>query len=160
MKITNIIKLIIICITLVFSINLKANQVYKIKIMGKIDGETVKLPNEGKFNMFQANAAFSDTDGNYGDAIGRGVRETDINNKVINIYAVLIFEAPDGSSMMARPRRTISDIKAGTGSYTVLYATGVFKKYLGYKCKYGISTTRSGAFVQENICKKISKLIL
>ena len=66
---------------LFFSINLKANQVYKIKIIGKFEGETVKLPNDGKFNIFQANAAFSDTDGNYEDAIARGVRETDLNNK-------------------------------------------------------------------------------
>ena len=43
--------------------------------------ETVKLPDEGSFNVFQANAAFSDTDGNYEDAIARGVRETDLNNK-------------------------------------------------------------------------------
>ena len=31
--------------------------------------------------MFKANAAFSDSYGNFGDAIGRGVRETDKNNK-------------------------------------------------------------------------------
>ena len=49
------------------------NDTYKIKIMGRFDGETVKLPNQGKFNMFKANAAFSDSDGNYGDAVGRGV---------------------------------------------------------------------------------------
>ena len=104
--------------------------------------------------MFKGNAAFSDTDGNYGDAIGRGVRETDKNNKVINIYAVLLFETPDGSNMMVRPQRNDSDIKAGTGSYNILYATGVFKKYLGFNCKYGITTTKSGSFIQENICKK------
>lgn len=138
---------------LLISSNIYGNEVYKIKIMGKFEGETVKLPNEGKFNIFFADAAFSDNDGNYGDAIGRGVRETDKNDKVINIYAVLIFETPDGSSMMSRPQRSESDIKAGTGSYTILYATGVFKKYLGYICKYGITTTKSGAFIQENICK-------
>ena len=149
-----IIKFILIFIMLNFTIKLQGIEVYKIKIMGKFDGETVKLPNEGRFNMFQANAAFSDTDGNYGDAIGRGVRETDKNNKVIDIYAVLIFETYDGSSMLARPQRRESDIKAGTGSYTILYATGVFKKYLGYKCKYAVTTTKNGAFIQENICKR------
>ena len=55
--------------------------------------------------------------------------------------------------MMAGPNRTESDIKAGTGSYKILFANGVFKKYLGYNCKYGITTTKSGAFIQENICK-------
>ena len=144
--------IIIFCLFSIFS-NLMSNEAYKIKIMGKFDGETVKLPNQGKFNMFKANAAFSDSDGNYGDAVGRGVRETDKNNKIININAVLIFETPDGSSMMARPNRTESDIKAGTGSYKILFANGVFKKYLGYNCKYGITTTKSGAFIQENICK-------
>ena len=147
------IKLILNLIIFLIPLNLIGNDTYKIKIMGRFDGETVKLPNQGKFNMFKANAAFSDSDGNYGDAVGRGVRETDKNNKIINIYAVLIFETPDGSSMMARPNRTESDIKAGTGSYKILYASGVFKKYLGYNCKYGITTTKSGSFIQENICK-------
>ena len=121
------IKLILNLIIFLIPLNLIGNDTYKIKIMGRFDGETVKLPNQGKFNLFKANAAFSDSDGNYGDAIGRGVRETDKNNKIINIYAVLIFETPDGSSMMARPNRTESDIKAGTGSYKILFANGVFK---------------------------------
>ena len=38
---------------------------YKITIMGKFDGETLQLPNEGKFNVFKADAAFSDSDGNF-----------------------------------------------------------------------------------------------
>ena len=145
--------IIIFCLFSIYS-NLMSNEAYKIKIMGKFDGETVKLPNEGTFNMFTANAAFSDSDGNFGDAIGRGVRETDKNNKIINLYVVLIFDTPDGSKMMVRPVRTESDIKAGTGSFDILYATGVFKKYLGYSCKYGITTTKSGSFIQENICKE------
>ncbi len=141
-------------IILIYPVSLLlGSETYKIKIMGRFDGETVNLPNEGNFNLFKADAAFSDSDGNFGDAIGRGVRETDKNNKIINIYAVLIFETPDGSSMLARPQRTESDIKAGTGSYNILYASGVFKKYLGYNCKYGITTTKSGSFIQENICK-------
>ena len=132
---------------------LYGNEIYKIKIMGSFNGETVKLPNEGKFNMFTANAAFSDNDGNFGDAIGRGVRETDKNNKIINIYAVLTFESSDGSKMMGRPIRTESNISSGTGSFTILNASGVFKKYLGYGCKYAISTTKNGSFIQEIICK-------
>ena len=34
------------------------------------------------------------------------------------------------------------------------FSTGVFKEYLQYKCKYAISTSDTGAFIQENICKK------
>ena len=132
----HIIKLILNLIIFLIPLNLVGNDTYKIKIMGRFDGETVNLPNQGKFNLFKANAAFSDSDGNYGDAVGRGVRETDKNNKIINIYAVLIFETPDGSSMMARPNRTESDIKAGTGSYKILFANGVFKKYLGIIAKW------------------------
>ena len=139
---------------LFFPFNLLSNEVYKIKIMGKFEGQTVTLPNDGKFNMFTANAAFTDSDGNYGDSIGRGVRETDKNNKIINLYVIITFETPDGSTMMVRPIRTESDIKAGAGSYKIFFATGVFKKYLGYSCKYGITTTKSGAFIQENLCKQ------
>ena len=149
----NKIRLFFIFLILFIPFSLLGGEVYKIKIMGRLEGETIKLPNEGKFNMFTANAAFSDSDGNYGDAIGRGVRETDKNNKIINLYAVLVFETPDGSNMIARPKRTASDIKAGTGSYKILYATGAFKKYLGHNCKYAITTTKSGSFIQENICK-------
>ena len=127
---------------------------YKITIMGKFDGETLQLPNEGKFNVFKADAAFSDSDGNFGDAIGRGVRETDRNNTIINLYVVLVFKSSDGSTMLTRPTRTESDIQAGTGSFVILHATGVFEKYLQYKCKYAISTSNTGAFIQENICKK------
>ena len=144
---------IIFCMFSIYSY-LLSNETYKIKIMGKFEGETVKLPNEGTFNMFTANSAFSDSDGNYGDAIGRGVRETDKNNKIIDLYAVLLFYTPDESKMMVRPVRTESDIKAGTGSFNILYATGVFNKYLGYSCKYGITTTKSGSFIQEIICKE------
>ena len=131
-----------------------SNDLYKITIMGKFDGETLQLPNEGKFNTFKANAAFSDSDGNFGDAIGRGVRETDKNNTIINLYVVLVFKSSEGSTMLTRPIRTESDIKAGAGSFIILHATGVFKKYLQYKCKYAISTSDTGAFIQENICKK------
>ena len=56
--------------------------------------------------------------------------------------------------MLTRPIRTESDIQAGAGSFVILHATGVFKKYLQYKCKYAISTSDTGAFIQENICKK------
>ena len=57
----------------------------------KIDGETLQLPNVGKFNTFKANAAFSDPDANFRDAIGRGVRETDRNNTMINLYFSISF---------------------------------------------------------------------
>ena len=121
--------------------------------MGTFEGETIKLPNGGNFNIFKGNAAFSDSDGNYGDAIGRGIRETDINNQITNIYAVLIFESSNGSKMMVRPARTESDINAGAGSFKILFATGAFKKYIGFDCKYAITTTKNGSFIQENICK-------
>ena len=67
----HMIKLILNLIIFLIPLNLVGNDTYKIKIMGRFDGETVKLPNQGKFNLFKANAAFSDSDGNYGDAVGR-----------------------------------------------------------------------------------------
>ena len=146
-------KVIIIFFLVFISFNINSNDTYKVTIMGTFSGETIKLPNGGNYNLFKGNGAFSDSDGNYGDAIGRGIRETDKNNKLKNIFAVLIFEAANGSKMMGRPNRTESNIDAGTGSFDILFADGVFKKYLGYKCKYGISTTKNGSFIQENICK-------
>ena len=119
--------IIIFCLFSIYS-NLMSNEAYKIKIMGKFDGETVKLPNEGTFNMFTANAAFSDSDGNFGDAIGRGVRETDKNNKIINLYSL---RYPDGSKN-DKTSENRSDIKAEQ-FFDILHATGVFSKYLGYK---------------------------
>ena len=147
-------KIIFFFLIILFSHKLLSNDSYRITIMGKFAGETLQLPNEGKFNAFKADAAFSDSDGNFGDAIGRGVRETDKNNKIINAYMVLVFKSSEGSTMLARPKRTESDIQAGTGSFVILNATGVFKEYLQYKCKYAISTSDTGAFIQENICKK------
>ena len=43
--------------------------------------------------------------------------------------------------------------------FGILYATGVFDKYLRHNCKYGITTTKNGSFIQENMCKskKIKK---
>lgn len=143
----------IVLIIFIISFNLNSSEPYKIKVMGTFEGETIKLPNGGNFNIFKGNAAFSDSDGNYGDAIGRGIRETDINNQITNIYAVLIFESSNGSKMMVRPARTESDINAGTGSFKILFATGAFKKYIGFNCKYAITTTKNGSFIQENICK-------
>ena len=146
-------KNLLLIIFFLITFNLSSNDIYKIKIMGTLNGETITLPDGGNFNVFEANAAFSDSNGYYGDAIGRGIRETDKNNKITNIYAVLIFETSNGSKMMARPLRTESDISSGTGSFKILYATGVFKKNLGFNCKYAISTTKKGSFIQENICK-------
>ena len=143
----------IVLIIFIISFNLNSSETYKVKIMGTFDGETIKLPNGGNFNIFKGNAAFSDSDGNYGDAIGRGIRETDKNNQITNIYAVLIFESSNGSKMMVRPARTESDINAGAGSFKILFATGAFKKYIGFNCKYAITTTKNGSFIQENICK-------
>ena len=143
----------IVLIIFIISFNLNSSETYKIKVMGTFEGETIKLPNGGNFNIFKGNAAFSDSDGNYGDAIGRGIRETNINNQITNIYAVLIFESSNGSKMMVRPARTESDINAGTGSFKILFATGAFKKYIGFNCKYAITTTKNGSFIQENICK-------
>ena len=143
----------IVLIIFIISFNLNSSETYKVKIMGTFEGETIKLPNGGNFNIFKGNAAFSDSDGNYGDAIGRGIRETDINNQITNIYAVLIFESSNGSKMMVRPARTQSDINAGAGSFKILFATGAFKKYIGFNCKYAITTTKNGSFIQENICK-------
>ena len=143
----------IVLIIFIISFNLNSSETYKIKVMGTFEGETIKLPNGGNFNIFKGNAAFSDSDGNYGDAIGRGIRETDINNQITNIYAVLIFESSNGSKMMVRPARTESDINAGTGSFKILFATGAFKQYIGFNCKYAITTTKNGSFIQENICK-------
>ena len=74
------IKPVLCIIIFLITLNLLSNDTNKIKIMGRFEGETVKLPNQGKFNLFKANAAFSDSDENYGDAVGRGVRET---NKII-----------------------------------------------------------------------------
>ena len=148
----------IVLIIFIISFNLNSSETYKVKIMGTFDGETIKLPNGGNFNIFKGNAAFSDSDGNYGDAIGRGIRETDINNQITNIYAVLIFESSNGSKMMVRPARTESDINAGTGSFKILLATGAFKKYIGFNCKYAITTTKNGSFIQENICKQLINL--
>ena len=143
----------IVLIIFIISFNLNSSETYKIKVMGTFEGETIKLPNGGNFNIFKGNAAFSDSDGNYGDAIGRGIRETDINNQITNIYAVLILESSNGSKMMVRPARTESDINAGTGSFKILFATGAFKQYIGFNCKYAITTTKNGSFIQENICK-------
>ena len=147
-------KIIFFFLIILLSNKLISNDTYKITIMGKFAGETLLLPNQGKFNSFKADAAFSDSDGNFGDAIGRGVRETDKNNKIINAYMVLVFKSSEGSTMLAKPIRTESDIQAGAGSFVILNATGVFKEYLQYKCKYAISTSDTGAFIQENICKK------
>ena len=143
----------IISLFFLISSNLISSEVYKIKIMGTLEGETIKLPDGGNFNIFEGNGAFSDSEGNFGDILGRGIRETDNKNKMINVYAVLIFEGSDGSKMMGRPIRTASDINAGTGSFKILFASGVFVEYLGFNCKYAISTTKNGSFIQEIICK-------
>ena len=57
-KIMQVIKVILLFVMYVTPYNLVGSDTYKIKIMGRFDGETVKLPNAGKFNLFKANAAF------------------------------------------------------------------------------------------------------
>ena len=147
-------RFLFILLFFIIQFHLVSADIYKITIMGTFSGETISLPNGGNFNVFKGNAAFSDSDGNYGDATGRGIRETNKDKKLTNVYAILIFESEDGSKMMARPKRVQSRIDAGAGKFEILSANGKFKKYQGYNCNYAISTTKNGSFIQECICKK------
>ena len=58
-------KIIFFFLIVFFSNKLLSNDTYEITIMGKFDGETLQLPDECKFNVFKADATFSDTDGNF-----------------------------------------------------------------------------------------------
>tara|TARA_B100000242_G_scaffold192489_1_gene138701 strand:+ start:240 stop:404 length:165 start_codon:yes stop_codon:yes gene_type:complete len=53
--------------------------------MGKIDEETLQLPNECRFNTFKTDAAFSYSDGNFEDAIGKALE------KLIEIIQLSIY---------------------------------------------------------------------
>ena len=43
----------IVLVAFFISLNLNSSDIYKIKIMGTFDGETIKLPDGGNFNIFK-----------------------------------------------------------------------------------------------------------
>ena len=51
-------KIILFILVVFFPHKLFSNDLYKITIMGKFDGETLQLPNEGKFNTLKLTQHF------------------------------------------------------------------------------------------------------
>jgi len=137
---------------IVFSSSL-AEDIYRFRIMGKIKSNSVTLPDMSIFNMFDSEGAFTDSDGNYGDVVARGVRETDSNGQLINITALIVFESIDGSKIFARPNRKNSELGAGAGYFDVLFASESFNRLQGAQCNYALTVTKQEAFIMEGICK-------
>tara|TARA_A100001015_G_scaffold89284_1_gene99320 strand:- start:423 stop:866 length:444 start_codon:yes stop_codon:yes gene_type:complete len=133
-------------------VNLNAEEIYKFKTMGKEKNTSVILPDGSSFNTFFSEGAFTDSDGNYGDITGRGVRETDNNGNIKNLSALLVFETKNNGKYFAKANRIDSKIEAGAGYFDVLFGSGSFKKLKGKRCKYGLTITQK-SFVMEGHCK-------
>ena len=139
---------------IIFFVNISfAEDFYRFRTMGQLNNQTINLPDKSIFNMFKAEGAFTDSDGNYGDLSARGVRETDSEGKLIKINVLLIFEAIDGSKLYAKPNRINSELGSGAGYFDILFASGKFQKLLGLQCNYGTTITEKEAFIMEGICK-------
>ena len=91
-------------ILLIFLVKLHAEDVYRFKTMGKEKNTTVILPDGSSFNTFYSEGAFTDSYGNYGDITGRGVRETDINQNIKSVSALLIFETKNNGKFFAKAK--------------------------------------------------------
>ena len=139
-------------ILLVLLVKLQAEEIYRFKTMGKEKNTTVILPDGSNYNTFYSEGAFTDSDGNYGDITGRGVRETDNNGNIKELSALLVFETKNNGKFYAKANRTESQIAAGAGFFDVLFGSGRFKKLKGKRCKYGLTLTEK-AFVMEGLCK-------
>tara|TARA_A100001011_G_C13685786_1_gene585554 strand:- start:64 stop:510 length:447 start_codon:yes stop_codon:yes gene_type:complete len=141
-----------ILIFLALFLKLKADDVYRFTTMGKEKNTTVVLPDGSNYNTFYSEGAFTDSDGNYGDITGRGVRETDSKGDIKNLSALLVFETKNNGKFYAKANRIESQIEAGAGFFDVLFANGNFEKLIGKRCRYGVTLTDK-AFVMEGICK-------
>ena len=139
-------------ILLILLVKLQAEEVYRFKTMGKEKNTTVKLPDGSSYNTFYSEGAFTDSDGNYGDMNGRGVRETDSNENIKSVSALLIFETKNNGKFFAKANRIDSKIEAGAGYFDVLFGSGSFKKLKGKRCNYGLTITQK-SFVMEGLCK-------
>ena len=118
-------------IFLILLVKLKAEEVYRFKTMGKEKNTIVKLPDGSSYNTFYSEGAFTDSDGNYGDMNGRGVRETDSNENIKSVSALLIFEKKNNGKFFAKANRIDSKIEAGAGYFDVIFGSGSFKKLKG-----------------------------
>ena len=141
-----------ILIFLALFLKLKADDVYRFTTMGKEKNTTVLLPDGSNFNTFYSEGAFTDSDGNYGDITGRGVRETDSKGDIKSVRALLIFETKNNGKFFAKANRIDSKIDAGAGYFDVLFGSGSFKNLKGKRCNYGLTITRK-SFIMEGLCK-------
>ena len=139
-------------ILLTFLVKLHAEDVYRFKTMGKEKNTTVILPDGSSFNTFYSEGAFTDSYGNYGDITGRGVRETDSNQNIKSVSALLIFETKNNGKFFAKANRVDSKIEAGAGYFDVLFGSGSFKNLKGKRCNYGLTITQK-SFIMEGLCK-------
>ena len=133
-------------------VNLNAEEIYKFKTMGKEKNTSVILPDGSSFNTFFSEGAFTDSDGNYGDITGRGVRETDNNGNIKNLSALLVFETKNNGKYFAKANRIDSKIEAGAGYFDILFGSGRFKNLKGKRCNYGLTITQK-SFIMEGLCK-------
>ena len=99
--------------------------------MGKEKNTTVVLPDGSNYNTFYSEGAFTDSDGNYGDITGRGVRETDSKGNIKNLSVLLVFETKNNRKFYAKANRIESQIEAGAGFFDVLFGNGNFEKLIG-----------------------------
>ena len=120
--------------------------------MGKEKNTTVILPDGSSFNTFYSEGAFTDSYGNYGDITGRGVRETDSNQNIKSVSALLIFETKNNGKFFAKANRIDSKIEAGAGYFDILFGNGKFKNLKGKRCNYGLTITQK-SFIMEGLCK-------
>ena len=110
------------------------------------------LSDGSNYNTFYSEGAFTDSDGNYGDITGRGVRETDSKGNIKNLSALLVFETKNNGKFYAKANRIESQIEAGAGFFDILFGNGNFEKLTGKRCRYGVTLTEK-AFVMEGMCK-------
>ena len=127
---------------------------YEFKIMGNsIKNDILELPDKSKFNIFEGKGAFTDNRGNVGDFSSRGVRQTDKDDILIRLNAVLVFKTNEGSELWAYPTRIKSDLQVGAGYFDVFHSTGNLKNLFKKKCQYGLTVTKEKSFLMQGFCK-------
>ncbi len=144
------IKLYIISLLIIISLNAFAEEKYAFDLNGNFSEEIKVLSDSSTFSTIITNGTFTDNQGNYGKYSCNGIREANNEGKLINLNVLCEILDKDLYKFWMKARR-YTDKSGGVGYYTIVDATGPHKNKIGLECTYAITSFKDVLLIKA-IC--------
>ena len=144
------IKLYIIGLLIIISLNAFAEEKYAFDLNGNFSEKIKVLSDSSTFSTIITNGTFTDNQGNYGKYSCNGIREANNEGKLINLNVLCEILDKDLYKFWMKARR-YTDKSGGVGYYTIVDATGPHKNKIGLECTYAITSFKDVLLIKA-IC--------